>query len=174
VGSPLSVENLREELQVSHKTVSKWLDILERLYAVFRVPPFGPPKIRAVKKARKHYHMDWSLVPKPGPRFENLVASHLLKWIHFEEDTKGHVRELRYFRDVNLREVDFVVLRKGVPEILLECKSQDEPVNPALHFLKKRYPDAQAWQISATGADDYSTQDGIRVAPAAEFLKRLV
>ncbi|TMA66213.1 MAG: ATP-binding protein [Deltaproteobacteria bacterium] len=34
VGSPLSVNNLREDLHVSHKTASGWLAILERLYAV--------------------------------------------------------------------------------------------------------------------------------------------
>ena len=41
VGSPLSINALREDLQVSHKTVSTWLAILERLYAVFRVAPWG-------------------------------------------------------------------------------------------------------------------------------------
>jgi len=25
----------------------------------------------------KHYHFDWNVVPDPGARFENLVASHL-------------------------------------------------------------------------------------------------
>ena len=63
VGSPLSINALREDLQVSHKAVASWIDILERLYAVFRVPPFAGPKIRAVKKEQKLYHLDWSLVP---------------------------------------------------------------------------------------------------------------
>ena len=54
VGSPLSVNNLRENLQVSHKTAAGWLEILERLYAVFRLPPFGSARIRAVKKEQKH------------------------------------------------------------------------------------------------------------------------
>ncbi len=52
VGSPLSVNALRKDLQASHKSVSAWLDILERLYAIFRLPLFGAPKIRAVKKHR--------------------------------------------------------------------------------------------------------------------------
>ena len=89
VGSPLSINALREDLQVSHKTVASWVRILERLYAVFRLPPFGAPRIRAVKKEQKHYHFDWSLVPDDGGRFENLVASHLLKWVHFEQDAKA-------------------------------------------------------------------------------------
>jgi hypothetical protein len=48
-------------------------------------------------------------VPDPGARFENLVASHLLKWVHFQIDTRGRELELRYFRDIDGREVDFVV-----------------------------------------------------------------
>ena len=63
VGSPLSLNALREDLQVSHRTVAGWMAILERLYAVFRLPPFGAPRIRAVKKEQKHYHFDWTLVP---------------------------------------------------------------------------------------------------------------
>ena len=45
---------LREDLQVSHGTVSRGLEILERLYAILRVKPFGAPPLRAVKKAQKH------------------------------------------------------------------------------------------------------------------------
>src|SRR5439155_641394 len=101
VGSPLSVNNLREDLHVSHKTASGWLAILERLYAVFRLPPFSGARIRAVKKEQKHYHLDWTLVPEAGPRFENLVAAHLLKWVHFEQDARGRDVELRYFRDTD-------------------------------------------------------------------------
>jgi predicted AAA+ superfamily ATPase len=33
VGSPLSINALREELQLGHRTVAKWIGMLERLYA---------------------------------------------------------------------------------------------------------------------------------------------
>ncbi len=49
VGSPLSVASLREDLRISFKAASAWLGALERLYAIFRLAPFGAPKIRAVK-----------------------------------------------------------------------------------------------------------------------------
>src|SRR3989338_10423576 len=68
VGSPLSVNALREDLQVSHKAVSTWIKVLERLYAVFRIAPFGASKIRAVKKEQKHYHYDWTLIKNDGAR----------------------------------------------------------------------------------------------------------
>ena len=174
VGSPLSINALQEDLRISHKTLSHWVEILERLYAIFRIPPFGAPRIRAVKKEQKHYHFDWSLVPENPQRFENLVASHLLKWTHFEADTKGRDIELRYFRDVDGREVDFVVVENRRPLLMVECKWSDADVVQPLRYLKKRFPACDAWQISATGKKDYKTTEGIRASPAIHFLKTLV
>src|SRR6266545_2011763 len=125
VGSPLSINALREDLQVSHKAVAGWIAALERLYAVFRLSPVGAPRIRAVKKEQKHYLFDWSIVPSDPARFENLVACHLLKWVHFEQDSLGKDVELRYFRDVEGREVDFVVVERRRLRLLIECKWAD-------------------------------------------------
>lgn len=172
-GNPLSVNGLAEQMRISHKTVSKWLDILERLYAIFFVLPFGSPKIKAVKKARKHYHFDWSLIPDAAFRFENLVASHLLKWTNFREDAEGFSTELRYFRDIEGREVDFVVVESGKPVLFVECKSSDRAVSRSLRYLKQRFPNTATWQISAQGKKDYVTREGIRVAPALALLATL-
>jgi predicted AAA+ superfamily ATPase len=129
--------------------------------------------VKAVRKARKHYHFDWSIVPEPAARFENLVASHLLKWTHFREDAEGRRTELRYFRDIEGREVDFVVVENGSPVLLVECKSSDRELSPSLRYLKARFPAAHAWQVSATGQRDYATREGIRVAPALALLATL-
>lgn len=170
VGSPLSINALREDLQVTHKTVAHWLQILERLYAIFRLSPFGAPRIRAVKKEQKHYHWDWSVLQDPSLRFENLVAGHLLKWVHHEQDAKGRDLELRYFRDTDRREVDFVVVERRAPQLFVECKWSDSEVDRGLKYLKARFPKCEAWQISATGTKDYVTPDDIRVAPAMRLL----
>ena len=174
VGSPLSINALREDLQVSHKTAAAWLEVLERLYAIFRLPPFGAPTIRAVKKEQKHYHLDWSVVPEDPARFENLVACHLLKWIHHQQDTQGRDVELRYFRDTDGREVDFVVLDQRRPVLCVECKWSDAAADKSLRYFKIRFPDCDAWQISATGTRDYVNADGIRVAPALRLLTTLI
>jgi predicted AAA+ superfamily ATPase len=173
VGSPLSLNALREDLQVSHKAVSAWLAILERLYGVFLLSPFGAPRIRAVKKEQKHYQMDWSLVTNEGARFENMVACHLLKWVHFEQDTRGRDVELRYFRDTDAREVDFVVTEHNKPILLVECKSSDTDIDRGIRYLHTKYPEVPAWQISANGRKDYMSPDGVRVAPALALLTTL-
>jgi predicted AAA+ superfamily ATPase len=56
VGSPLSINALREDLQLRRKTVDGWLKVLERLSAILRLSPFGAPRMRAVKTEQKHYH----------------------------------------------------------------------------------------------------------------------
>lgn len=174
VGSPLSINALREDLQLAHRTVATWLQILERLYAIYRLSPFGAPRIRAVKKEQKHYHWDWSVVGDPAHRFENLVAGHLLKWVQHEQDAKGRDIDLRYFRDTDGREVDFVVVEGRAPRLLVECKWADAEVDRGLRYLKARYPACDAWQISAAGTKDYVTPDAIRVAPALSLLRTLV
>ena len=175
VGSPLSLNSLREDLQVSQPTVARWVDVLERVYGIFRLPPFGAPRLRAVKKERKHYHCDWSVVAEPGARFENLMASHLLKWVEYQVDTQGRALELRYFRDTDGREVDFVIVESGrTPIALVECKLGDDAPAKGLKYLKLRFPRAAAWQVSAHGTRDYQSAEGIRVAPAVRLLRDLV
>lgn len=174
VGSPLSVNALREDLQVSHKTVATWIAVLERLYAVFRLAPFGSPRVRAVRKEQKHYQFDWSLVPEDSARFENLIASHLLKWIHFQQDVEGRDVELRDFRDTDGREVDFLVVERRNPILMIEAKWGDQDVDRGLHYLKGKFPSVDAWQLSAVGRKDYVTPDGIRVSPALPFLAQLI
>jgi uncharacterized protein len=174
VGSPLSINALREDLQLAHKTVANWLDIFERLYSIFRVQPFGTPKIRAVKKEQKHYHLDWTLVGSTGARFENLVAVHLLKWVSFQEDSEGRDLSLRYFRDIDGREVDFVIVEGRNPIRAIECKSSDEPASKALRYFKQKFPKCECLQVTLDSSKESTTPEGIRLTPALSFLPTLV
>ena len=99
---------------------------------------------------------------------------HPLKRVHREQDIRGRDVELRYFRDVDRREVDFVVTDRSGPTHLIEVKWSDRPVDTSLRSLHARCPDAAAIRIGATGTDDYRTPDGIRVQPALAFLQCLV
>ena len=172
VGSPLSLQSLREELQVSHDSIRRWVTILDNLYLTFRISPFGAPKIRAVRKEQKLYFWDWSVLENPGPRFENLVASHLLKFCHFREDTEGFAMELRYLRDTDMREVDFVVLEDGRPLFAVECKTGEKSLSPYLKYFKARTPIPRFYQVHL-GDKDYEKEDGIRVLPFVTFASEL-
>ncbi len=148
VGSPLSLNSLRQDLQVSHQSISRWIIMLENIYMIFRLYPFGSPKIRAVKKEAKHYHFDWMLIEDEALRFENLIACNLLKHCHFLQDYEGRNIELRYFRDIDRREVDFVIVENNKPIHFIECKIKGKEINPVLKYLKQKFPEASAYQIS--------------------------
>lgn len=154
VGSPLSIKSLREDLNVAHETVERWVSILENMYVCFRIPPYSAPKIRAVKKEKKLYLWDWSQVSDAGERFENLVACQLLKLCHFLEDTEGYAMELRFIRDTDRREVDFVVIRDKKPLFAEECKSGEKEVSPAIRYYKERTNIPEFYQVHL-GTKDY-------------------
>jgi predicted AAA+ superfamily ATPase len=174
VGSPLSINNIAEDVQVSFKTVKKWIDIFERFYAIYRLSPFGASKIKAVKKEQKHYHYDWTLVKDPGYRFENMIGNHLLKRVHFLEDSQGRDIELRFYRDNEQREVDFVVVEEKKPLCFIECKYNDSTVSDHLKYLKKKFPNVKSYQLTYNTKKDFLTQDGIRVCDAHKILSEIL
>ena len=172
-GGMLSINSLAEDIQASNKTLAKWLDALERLYAIFRLSPFGPPKIKAVKKAQKIFFFDWNAVDDSGSRFENLLAVHLLKWVYSQQDLAGRDLELRYYRDKYDREVDFVITDRGKPIHFIEAKSSDADFSKGLKYLKSIYPAARATQVHYQGKKDFVSASGIEHIPAYKFLKEL-
>lgn len=175
VGSPLSLNGLREDLQVSHQTVSRWVDMLENLYLIFRIHPFVGSLLRSVKKESKHYHYDWTVARNRAIRYENLVACHLLKWCHFQQDYEGRNLRLHFYRDMDGREVDFVIAEAGKPIELIECKtSADRGYNQALWYLKSKYPGANATLLSLEGKEDVMDKNGVRHCPAHTFLEGLI
>ncbi len=173
VGSVLSVKSLREDLQVSHEAAERWISILERLYFCFRIPPYGSPRIRAVKKEQKLYLWDWSTAPTDGARFENMVASHLLKYCHFIEDTEGHKMELRFLRDIDKREIDFVVLKNKSPEFAVECKTGERQVSPSIRYFKERTSIPKFFQVHLGDKDFEDRESGARVMPFIKFCQLL-
>ncbi len=172
IGSPLSKKNLSQDLEVDFKTVERWITILENVYYCYRISPFGAPKIRAVKKEQKIYLWDWSELTDIGPKWENLVGSHLLKYCHFHEDVYGDKMELRFLRDTNGREIDFVVLKNKRPLFAVECKTGERKVSPHLNYFLERTQIPFFYQVHM-GTKDQMIQDNIRILPFATFCKEL-
>ena len=103
------------------------------------------------------------------------MAVHLLKLCHFIEDTQGHSMELRYLRDTDKGEVDFVVLANKKPWFAIECKVSDDRPSPALSYFSKRIQIPMWYQITQKNISPYhSPNSNIRVRSASEFLRHLV
>lgn len=174
VGSPLSVNALREDLNLSHKTVAKYLDIFERMYLIYRLPPFHSHKLRAVKKEKKHYHYNWAEVRDKGARFENLIAGHLLKWIHFQQDYEGKNLEFCYFRDTDKREVDFIITDNKKPIQAIECKLKAKNISSHLKYFKAKFPSTECIQVHLENKKEYESKEGIKSLTWKTFLKDFI
>ncbi|MCK4303448.1 MAG: ATP-binding protein [Candidatus Eisenbacteria sp.] len=173
VGAPLSLNALREDLEVSHRAVTHWVEILKRLYYVFSVRPYDTKQARMLRKMPKAYMWDSSLVQDVGPRFENLVALHLLKFCHYLEDREGHTVQLCYLRDRTGREVDFLVTVNHKPWFAVEAKTSDARVAPPLSYFRERLRIPWVYQVVLKGTRDF-VQDGVRCLPAHRFFDALI
>jgi predicted AAA+ superfamily ATPase len=170
VGALLSIKSLQEDLEVSPNTVKKWIELLELVYYCYRILPYGSKKIRAVKKATKLYLWDWSQLVDEGAKFENFVASHLLKYCHYREDTEGVKVELRYLRDIDGREIDFLVLEDSKPLFAVECKTGEKALSKHLRYFADRLAIPRLYQVHLGSK---RLQDGkIVMLPFSDFCVR--
>ena len=173
VGSPLSLNSLREDLEVSHRALTHWIEILERLYYVVRVRPFESGKVRSLRRMPKAYLWDWSQIRETGPRFENLIALHLLKLCHFLQDREGFNVDLHYLRDRDGREVDFLITADRRPWLAVEAKVGGTRIDPSLAYFRDRLRIPWVYQVVLDGTQDF-VEDRIRCLPAASFLSALL
>lgn len=169
--------SLADGLDASIDSVKRWLAILESLYFFFPLRPWFRNVARSLRKEPKFYLWDWSLVDDPGRRFENLVASALLKAVHLWTDQGFGDFGLHFLRDKEKREVDFLVSRGGRPWMLVEAElSGRATLSPS--FL--RFPQQVGADLALQVAQDLpyverSCYDLTRpaIVPALTFLSQL-
>lgn len=176
VGSPLSIASIARDLQLSPATLSKYLDILEALFIVFVVRPWHRNIARATLQAPKVYFYDTGLVlGDEGLRFENLVACHLLKNVHWQQDTRGAPAGLHYIRTKDETEVDFCLSDGDTLTHLVECKLSDSRPHRALDRFAGQWPQAQAVQLlrDCRAEADTGSTGRVQVRDAASWLAAL-
>ncbi len=131
VGNTVSYRNLADDLETTHGSIKRWLQILNRVQLVFSVPPYSKKIRRAYKKERKWYFMDWRFAEKN--RFENYIACSLLRAVTLWTDRFGDRMSLHFVRTHDGTEVDFLICREGTPWLLVESKEGSPEVTSACH-----------------------------------------
>jgi len=138
VGSPLSIKSLSDDLAYNQRTIARWIEILSALYLVFTLRPWHRKIARAIKKEPKLYFYDWSLLTDEGNRFENLIAVSLVRMAaRLAEKGLGDY-EIRYIRDREKREVDFVVVKDTRPICLIEAKEGGREISKNGRYYSDR------------------------------------
>ncbi len=137
VGSPISINNLAGDLQVSFESVKSWLRLFEIYYLIFMVGPWTRKISRAIVKEKKLYLFNYPEVDDPGGRFENMVALELLRAVYNWNEYGWGRFSLHYLRNKDKEEVDFLIAEGNNPFLLIETKiSDDAPAKSLINFQK--------------------------------------
>ncbi|HEV2992722.1 MAG TPA: ATP-binding protein [Candidatus Angelobacter sp.] len=173
----LVYSSLAREVQVSVDTVKHWVDLLARLHYGFLIRPWFTNVTKSLRKEPKWFQRDWSGMSDDGARAETFVACHLLKAVEGWTDLGFGDFELRYLRDKQKREVDFLVVRNRKPWFLAEVKMTDTKLSPSLAHFQMQIKAPHALQIvmnlAYEDADCFRLQQPI-IVPAKTFLSQLL
>jgi len=174
VGSPLSINSIREDLGYHHGTITTWIEILSRLYLIFTIRPWHRNIVRSIKKEKKLFFFDWSLLEDSGSRFENLVAVALLRMAaRFTEMGLGAF-ELMYVRDKEKREVDFII-REGSDLIAMNVTYTNDVSKREIEGLlefKERYKNAEL--VMLTKELEQTDNNKVKYIPLWKWLTKKI
>jgi predicted AAA+ superfamily ATPase len=174
VGKPTNYDNLAQNLGISPPTAKAWVELLEKLYLVFLLPPFSSSLSRSIRKDRRVYFFDCAAAydATGGAQLENLAACSLLKFTQFRKDAFGENWDVFYLRDKEGREVDFVVTHKRRVNWLIEVKASDDEVSPALRYYTQKLKPVESLQL-VQNLERPQEKSGIKLLPLGKWLDAL-
>jgi hypothetical protein len=175
-GGAVVYSNLANDIQVSVDTIRRWIEVLATLHVGFLVRPWFRNVAKSLRKEPKWYEADWAAVEDECARWETMVACHLQKAVQLWQDLGLGTFELRYLRDKEKREVDFLVVRDKNPWLMIEAKLSDSSLPAHLAYFQRQTGAPHA--ISVVRNLDYVQADALGssrpiVVPGRTFLSQL-
>ena len=177
-GQLTNYSKLSNKINVSSDTIRRWIKTLQGFFYCFTIQPWSKNIPRSLIKEPKTYLWDWINVEEDGSRAENLIASHLLKAVHYWTDCGLGQYALWFIRDKEKREVDFLVSRDKKPWFLVEVKlSSKGGVSKNLVYFQEKVKAKHAFQVvfdmEYVPKDCFKHTEPI-IVPAKTFLTQLV
>jgi predicted AAA+ superfamily ATPase len=138
--------------EVSRTTITNYLAVLEATFVAHIIRPYSTGKTAEIVAAPKVYGFDTGFVCQfrgwSTPRREDLG----LLWEHYvlnEMHARLPDQPVRYWRDKQGHEVDFVIVERGRNPIAIECKWSANDIDPAgLKAFVGRYPKARCMVVA--------------------------
>lgn len=173
VGSPLSLNNLRNLLGTAHASIQNWIEVLKKVYLIFEVSPYTKQLTRSVRKERKCYFWDWGINKDQGKRFENFVAVQLQRAVSAWNEWGVGDYSLQYLRTKDGREVDFVITEREKACLLVECKRGEKSLSPNLKYFRERIHTPVALQVIEEAGYLKQAEMGTYIVGLDRFMKLL-
>jgi len=122
IGSEVSYNELSNLLGIDKKTVERYIDLLEKNFVIFRLPPYSGNKRREISKLRKIYFYDTGIRnaiinnfnppdsrDDTGALWENFMVAERMKFREY----RGVFRNQYFWRTYDGSEVDLVEEESG-------------------------------------------------------------
>ncbi len=138
--------------EVSRPTINNYLQVLKSTFIVHVVRPFSSRRQREIIAAPKVYAFDTGFI------------CYFRQWDHLRPDDLGYLwehivlnelhaqlqtREIRYWRDKQGHEVDFIIQLRGKPKSAIDCKWSANEFNAKnLISFSKLYPDYELMVVA--------------------------
>lgn len=149
VGSEVSYDELGRQLQLSKNTVTKYLDLLSKVYIIFKVGGFSKNLRKEVTKSSKWYFYDngirnaiinafspMSLRQDTGKLWENYIISERFK----KNNNERQFKELYFWRTYDQQEIDLIEVNEEQINSFEIKKSEKTPSCPKAFV--ETYPQA--------------------------------
>jgi predicted AAA+ superfamily ATPase len=130
--------------EISRTTVSNYLAVLETTYIMHVIRPFSTHRATEIVSAPKVYAFDTGFVFYYKGWKQLRTEDRGLLWEHYvlnELAARLQSRNIRYWRDKQHHEIDFVIQNNNRQPIAIECKwSANDTEIPGLQAFRNHYP----------------------------------
>jgi hypothetical protein len=151
VGSEVSYHELSQKLGINKITVEHYLDLLQKVFVLFKLPSYSTNQRKEIAKGSKWYFYDngirnaliqdfrpVTLRNDMGMLWENYIISERLKRNAYKDED----RQLYFWRNYNQQEVDLVEYFAGKLSAM-EIKYGDSRRKGKPNAFHQAYPDAE-------------------------------
>ncbi|PJA12576.1 MAG: hypothetical protein COX66_17050 [Elusimicrobia bacterium CG_4_10_14_0_2_um_filter_63_34] len=166
-GSLISENSLAKEVGLTARTINQHLSILEKTYVCRILPSYARGLAGELKKSKKAYLFDLGVrnamlrdFSAPDARADRGALRETFAFLEIDRRLRPNM-ELRFWRDVTGREVDFVVLKDRRP-LPVEVKSSlvRPETPPAVRTFLKAYRDAPEAIVLCDGFEGDGEAEG--------------
>jgi len=167
VGSEVSYNELATQLGISKNTVENYLDLLSKVFIIYRLPAYSTNHRKEISKGSKWYFFDngirnaiindfklLSLRNDVGALWENYLLSERIKRNKYLKENI----EYYFWRNYSQQEVDLIELRDGRIHAFEFKYSSDKKVKIPAAF-STTYPDASFQRIAKDNYYPWITGD---------------
>lgn len=123
IGKEVSIHELATTLAVDAKTIERYIDLLEKSFLIFRLPPYFTNKRKELNKSNKIYFWDLGIRNALlhdfnsidsrrdiGDIWENFLIVERLKYMSYS----GHHANIYFWRSYSQQEIDYIEEKNGI------------------------------------------------------------